>query len=81
MKTEIEFSVRKMPDNTFVLHYLVPNYSGSTKKYVQGDIYVSSITRAVERIEMITEYLKKPIHGKELHEVMSATIIKQQSRK
>jgi hypothetical protein len=81
MKTEIEFSVRKMPDNTFVLHYLVPNYSGSAKKQVRGDVYVSNITRAIERIEMITEYLKNPIHGKELREVMSATTIKQQSRK
>lgn len=81
MKSVVEFSIYQMPDNTFKLQYSVPNYSGLNKKYAQGDIYTSSLSRAIERIEMITEYLKNPVQGKELHEVMSARITKQQYRK
>ena len=81
MKSVIEFSIQSLPDNTFVLHYSVPNYSGSNKKITHGDVYTSSLSRAIERMEMIVEYLKNPIPGKELHQIMAETIIKQQARK
>ena len=76
----IELKVEQNPDKSLMVHYTVPNYSGTKTKQVNGTINVSNITRALDRISWIIQYLKNPVSGKSIHEVMSINATRQEAQ-
>ena len=71
MKTVIEFTIKQGADNTYELHYIVPDFSGNKKESERGTVVMSSLARAVDRIDWITRYLRNPVKGKPMHDIMA----------